>query len=41
VFSIDYRESAIKNWVGLMESFKITATTPFSLAVVLGDGVKI
>jgi dynein heavy chain len=41
VFSSDYRQEAIENWVELMHSFEIKSTNPFSLAVVLGDGVKI
>jgi dynein heavy chain len=41
VFTTDYREAAINNWVNLMKSFEIKSTEPFNLAVVLGDGVKI
>jgi dynein heavy chain len=41
VFTADYRENAINSWVELMKSFEIQSTTPFNLAVVLGDGVKI
>ena len=41
VFSSEYRKDAIENWVQLMQSFDITSTSPFSLAVVLGNNVKI
>lgn len=41
VFSVEYREEAVKNWVSLMKSFEIQSTAKFSLKEVLGNGVKI
>lgn len=41
VFSQDFRDDAIINWMELMKSFEIQSTEGFSLQVVLGDGVKI
>lgn len=41
VFSLEYRDYAIKSWMTLMKTFQIQSTDDFSLQVVLGDGVKI
>jgi dynein heavy chain len=41
VFSSEYRASAIKNWMELMNTFEIVSTSGFSLQAVLGDGVRI
>lgn len=41
VFSLDYRSSAIENWMSLMKSFEIQSTPKFSMREVLGNGVKI
>lgn len=39
VFSLDYRNSAIKSWVELMKSFEIKSSEIFKLRDVLGNGV--
>jgi len=41
VFTTDFRQYAIDSWVELMNGFKIKSTSPFNLAVVLGNNVKI
>lgn len=41
VFTVEYRQEAISNWIKIMTSFGIKSTPDFSLRTVLGNGVKI
>jgi len=41
VFSMEYREEAINEWIKLMKTFQIISTPDFTLSGVLGVGVKI